>query len=132
MAAILVLFALSVAYRLQQPEHEALPAGLEAEIGESPVTVVILNGCGEAGLAAYTRDIMLPDPRFDVVEIGNADHNRYGETVVADIGGRPGAARDVARYLRRRLGVGHVIRHNMSDPPAEVMVILGADSKRAP
>jgi hypothetical protein len=128
MVAILLLFGLSIAYRLQEPEpEEFIVAGEALEPSVSPITVVILNGCGETGLAGRVRDLLLADDRFDVVDVDDADDYDYEETLVVDVSGRLGAAEDVARFLDERLEVGRVVRHNVAHPPAQVVVILGAD-----
>lgn len=128
MLAILLLFALSIAYRLQEQEEEqVVAAGQWHETSESPITVVVLNGCGETGLAGRVRDLMLRDRRFDVVDVDDADDFDYEETLVVDVDGRADPAQEVAAFLKERLNVGRVVRHGMARPPAQVMVILGAD-----
>jgi len=91
-------------------------------IDRSRIRVEVLNGSGvsRAGLGLAEA---LRDHGFDVVEIRNADHPGYVETLVVDRAADPRYASEVARHL----GVEDV-RHE-PDPALvlEVTVILGQD-----
>jgi hypothetical protein len=129
MFAILLLFGLSIAYRLQETdEDEFVSAEQLVESYDAPITVIVLNGCGVNGLAGRVRDLMAPDPRFDVVDVDDADDHDYEETLVVDVSGRRESAETVAAFLEERLGAGRVVRHNVARPSAQVVVILGADA----
>jgi len=87
------------------------------------VTVQVLNGCGEKGLA-LTITRFLRSHGFDVVEMGNADHFDYATTQVI--------ARDdweSASRVRGVLGVGELVSQPDSTLLLDVTVIIGPDCK---
>ncbi len=94
---------------------------------ETPITVLILNGCGVSG----TGQKVAKDLRalgFDVVDYRNADAFDYNETIVVDRAGDMGSALQVARSMR----TGNVIQQIQETPLEDVVVIVGKDYKRFP
>ena len=90
----------------------------------SDITVQVLNGCGEEGLALKaTRFLRQHD--YDVVEMKNAPHFGYDETEVVAMR----ESREVAEMVRDALGFGRVVFAPDSTMMLDVSVILGADSR---
>jgi LCP family protein required for cell wall assembly len=91
---------------------------------EEKARIVILNGTGEAGLAART-EAALQAEGFTIAAVGNADRADYAQTVLISHGDRTPATRE-ALVRRYNLPPAHV----RSEPPAEekdLTLILGAD-----
>lgn len=88
-----------------------------------PVTVQVLNGCGESGLALkVTR--FLRSAGLDVVEMGNAENFHYETTkIVAKTENRAAAER-----VRDILGIGEVVSIPDSSLLLQVSVIIGSDA----
>jgi len=84
--------------------------------------VEVLNGTGAAGLASDAAD-ELRGMRFDVVQVGNADHFDYETTHVLD---RSGSGR-VARLLADSLGIDSVAMAPDPELFLDATVILGRD-----
>ena len=90
-----------------------------------PLRVEVLNGCGEAGLAARVSS-RLRTLGQDVVLVDDATHHGYAWTVLIDRQGRP----DLTRRLAQALGGPQVILEREATPEADVTLILGADYAR--
>jgi hypothetical protein len=106
----------------QEKEERGEAAESAPPVQLPPVTVQVLNGCGEAGLALEATRF-LREKNCDVVEMGNADHFNYKTSkIIARTGDLEAAER-----VRAALGVGEV----SSDPNAklllQVTLILGSD-----
>ncbi len=106
------------ATRLDLPEPSVPQVG-------SP-TLVVLNGCGRAGLGAQAGR-WLRRQGFDVFEAKNADRKDYPQTLVVCRSHRDAAARTVADRLQRTLGIGLLIQQKVKVPEADVLLILGKD-----
>jgi len=87
--------------------------------------VQVLNGCGEAGLAARVG-AHLRTLDQDVVEVDDAAHHDHAQTVLVDRGGRP----DLTRRLARALGGPLVVLERDPAVDADATLILGADHAR--
>lgn len=87
--------------------------------------VQVLNGCGEAGLAARVG-AHLRTLDQDVVEVTDASHHDHPRTVLVDRVGRP----DLARRLADALGGPLVVLERREGVDSDVTLILGADHAR--
>lgn len=83
--------------------------------------IEILNGTGQSGLASKAADV-LRQRGIDVLDVSNADHFTYSETIL--IGRKSG--RDLAA-LGRSLGCDNVIEQLVDDSLVDATLILGAD-----
>lgn len=112
-----------------KPLKNMLPRPLKQIIKESKpqevIEVQILNGAGINGLAGVARDKLQPDPRIDVVEVGNADRYNYQTTKIIDRSGNPKSA----AYLKKVLGKGSVESNPSKKLLVDVTIILGKDLK---
>lgn len=112
-----------------KPLKNMLPRPLKQIIKESKpqkvIEVQILNGAGISGLAGIARDKLQPDPRIDVVEIGNADRFNYKTTQIIARSGNPKSA----AYLKKVLGKGSVESNPSKKLLVDVTIILGKDLK---
>lgn len=121
LAFAVLLVTLLVAGVQWGSRHERRP---ERENGK-PIRVQVLNGSGvhRAGqrLAEALRAV-----GFDVVEIGNASHQDYEQTVVLDRGDRLEYAVAVAAAI----GVGEPLPAPAESLLIDVTVILGRDRGR--
>lgn len=112
-----------------KPLKNMLPKPLKRIIEESKpqdvIEVQILNGAGISGLAGTARDKLQPDPRVDVVEVGNADRYNYQTTQIIDRSGNPKSA----AYLKELLGKGSVESNPSKKLLVDVTIILGKDLK---
>ncbi|MBD3336487.1 MAG: hypothetical protein GF355_13320, partial [Candidatus Eisenbacteria bacterium] len=124
---VLALFTFSVVERLSGSAETWRAAPDVMEPPDSPITIVVLNGCGRTGLASRIRDLLLEETGFDVVDVDDAGDYAYPETLVADLRGQPDRARRVVDFLQLNLGVGRLVHHEMNAPPAQVLVVLGHD-----
>lgn len=105
---------------------DPLPAdvGLEAprELVPEDVTVQVLNGLGEAGVAGDAAD-RLTEQGFVVVEVGNAPRfDRRAPTTV----GYTGADRPLAELVASFLPGAEVVEARSTPPEARVVVTVGA------
>lgn len=109
-------------------EFFAPPAGgdrLADQSGIDWVRIEVLNGTGEPGVAARTRDL-LKSQGWQVVSIGDADRNDYGRTLVINYG--------VPDDLVERVGDDLDLRPNLSSlegldvtAPVDVRIVVGRD-----
>ncbi|MFH1679660.1 MAG: LytR C-terminal domain-containing protein [Candidatus Eisenbacteria bacterium] len=127
---ILVTFGLIALYLIPLSTKVVQERGDRSEIAESassivpsePVTVQVLNGCGEPGLALDVSRY-LRERGCDVVEMGNADHFHHEETkIIARSGDLASAER-----VRAVLGFGEVSSSPDPDLLLEVTLVVGAD-----
>ncbi len=90
------------------------------------ITVRILNGCGEEGLALKATHYLRRFERFDVVEMKNAPSFDCEETEVVALTRN----RDAAVRVRDALGFGRVVLAPDSTEMLDVSVTLGSDSRK--
>ncbi|MCC6458200.1 MAG: LCP family protein [Caldilineaceae bacterium] len=89
------------------------------------VRIEILNGTGEPGVAAHTRDL-LQSQGYQVVSIGDADRSDYGRTLIINYG--------IPDELVERLGVDLELEPGLSSlqglnvsAPVDVRIVVGRD-----
>lgn len=89
------------------------------------IRIEVLNGTGEPGVAARTRD-MLVAQGWQVVAIGDADRNDYGRTIIVNYG--------VPDELVERVGVDLELQPSLSNlhglnvtAPVDVRIVVGRD-----
>jgi hypothetical protein len=89
------------------------------------IRIEILNGTGEPGVAAHTRDL-LQSQGYQVVSIGDADRNDYGRTLIINYG--------VPEAVVERVGVDLELDPNLSSlqglnvsAPVDVRIVVGRD-----
>lgn len=112
-----------------KPLKNMLPKPLKKMIDQADsrgtIDVQVLNGSGINELAGTVRDKIQPDPRVDVVEVGNADRYNYETTQIIDRRNNP----ESADHIHDILGTGS-IQSNPSDKLlVDVTVITGRDLK---
>lgn len=95
------------------------------------VQVEVLNGCGERGIGQLAMRY-LRERGFDVVNIDNADHFGYRETIVLDRRGSngphgPHGPSEAARAVGNALGTQHVLLQRNADRLVDVSVVIGKD-----
>jgi hypothetical protein len=107
---------------VQEKEERGEAAESAPPVELPPVTVQVLNGCGEAGLALeVTR--FLREKNCDVVEMGNADHFNYKTSrIIARTG-----ELEAAERVRAALGTGEVSSDPNTKLLLQVTLILGSD-----
>ncbi len=98
------------------------------------VQVMVLNGCGKAGVAAAAGERLLREG-FEV-ETDNADNFNYEETIIRHSLGQ----RALAQAIRRALGVGRLEEVSGSEPQSDpevdpsaarkIEVVVGSDFDR--
>jgi anionic cell wall polymer biosynthesis LytR-Cps2A-Psr (LCP) family protein len=71
----------------------------EGSAGERVLTVEILNGTPTTGLAGRTAEL-LRSFGYDVISIGNADHNAYEKTEIIDRSGHDDIVKTFAEVIR--------------------------------
>ena len=89
------------------------------------IQVEVLNGCGERGIGQLAMRF-LRDKGFDVVNIDNADHFEYRETIVLDRRGTDGPSK-AARAVGGALGTYNVLLQSNEDRMVDVSVVIGKD-----
>jgi len=89
------------------------------------ITVRILNGCGEKGIALKATHYLRRFERFDVVEMKNAGTFDFEETEVVALTEN----REAAVVVRDALGFGRVVLAPDSTELLDVSVTLGSDSR---
>ncbi len=109
-------------------EFFAPPADGDRMAGQSGtdwVRIEVLNGTGEPGVAARTRDL-LQSQGWKVVSIGDADRSDYGRTLIINYG--------VPEDLVNQVGVDLDLRPNLSSlegldvtAPVDVRIVVGRD-----
>jgi len=96
-----------------------------AQLGTDWVRIEVLNGTGEPGVAARTRDL-LEAQGWRVVSIGDADRSDYGRTLIINYG--------VPKELVDQVGTDLEIQPNLSSlnglnssSPVDVRIVVGRD-----
>ena len=89
------------------------------------IQVEVLNGCGERGIGQLVMRF-LRERGFDVVNIDNADHFEYGETIVLDRRGKNGPS-EAARAVGGALGTHNVLLQRHDERMVDVSVVIGKD-----
>ena len=89
------------------------------------VQVEVLNGCGEAGISQQVMKY-LRKQGFDVVNIDNAEHFKFPETIILDRRGGQEIS-ESAKAVAQALGTPHVILQRNEDRLVDVTVIIGKD-----
>ncbi len=96
-----------------------------AQSGTDWIRIEVLNGTGEPGVAARTRD-MLEAQGWRVVSIGDADRSDYGRTLIINYG--------VPQELVDQVGTDLEIQPNLSSlnglnssSPVDVRIVVGRD-----
>lgn len=96
-----------------------------AQTGIDWVRIEVLNGTGEPGVAALTRDL-LQSQGWKVVSIGDADRSDYGRTLIINYG--------VPEDLVEQVSVDLDLRPNLSSlegldvtSPVDVRIVVGRD-----
>lgn len=100
-----------------------MEAGAKSDPGM--VHVEILNGTGQMGMAAQTRDI-LQAQGWQVVSIGDADRGDYGETVVINYGVSDVVVNQLSTALGLRPSTASVSGLN-PQTHVDVRIVLGQD-----
>jgi anionic cell wall polymer biosynthesis LytR-Cps2A-Psr (LCP) family protein len=98
---IIPLLAGNVIKDIVRQSLTALTRPVEGSLGERIITVEILNGTMENGLAGRTAEL-LQGFGYDIISIGNADNNDYGQTLIIDRSGIEEVVRDFAGIIRCR------------------------------
>lgn len=101
------------------------PGNTIAQTGTDWVRIEVLNGTGEPGVAARTRDL-LEAQGWKVVSIGDADRSDYGRTLIINYG--------VPKELVEQVGTDLEIQPNLSSlnglnssSPVDVRIVVGRD-----
>jgi len=89
------------------------------------VQVEVLNGCGEAGISQQVMKY-LRKQGFDVVNIDNAEHFKFPETIILDRRGGQEIS-ESAKAVAQALGTPHVILQRNEDRLVDVTAIIGKD-----
>jgi LCP family protein required for cell wall assembly len=96
-----------------------------AQLGTDWIRIEVLNGTGEPGVAARTRDL-LEAQGWRVVSIGDADRSDYGRTLIINYG--------VPKELVDQVGTDLEIQPNLSSlnglnssSPVDVRIVVGRD-----
>ena len=89
------------------------------------IQVEVLNGCGEPGIGQLVMRF-LRERGFDVVNIDNADHFEYRETIVLDRRGKNGPS-EAARAVGGALGTPNVLLQRNDERMVDVSVVIGKD-----
>ncbi len=110
------------------------PAGVAADAGSvakddpSTIHVEILNGTGQMGMAAATRDA-LQAQGWQVISIGDADRGDYGQTVVINYGVSDIVVNQLSTALGLQPSTASVSGLN-PDTHVDVRIVLGQDILR--
>lgn len=99
----------------------------QTSTGSDPswVRVEILNGTGEPGVAARTRDLLVSHG-WQVVSIGDADRNDYGNTLIINYGVPQGLVERVSQDLNLRPDLSSLDGLNIS-APIDMRIVVGRD-----
>jgi LCP family protein required for cell wall assembly len=105
----------------------ALPMGDGSMAGNNLnwVRVEILNGTGEPGVAAKTRDL-LQQQGWQVVSIGDADRGDYGRTIIINYGVPDELVAKVGSDLELAPNLSSVHGLN-SSAPVDMRIVVGRD-----
>ena len=107
------------------PVNIASGSGAVAMSNLQWIRIEILNGTGEPGVAAHTRDL-LQSQGYQVVSIGDADRSDYGRTIIINYG--------VPDEVVERVGTDLELDPNLSSlqglnasAPVDVRIVVGRD-----
>jgi len=89
------------------------------------IRIEVLNGTGEPGVAARTRDL-LQSQGWKVVSIGDADRSDYGRTLVINYGVPDDFVTKVSDDLELRPNVSSLAGLD-SSAPVDVRIVVGRD-----
>jgi LCP family protein required for cell wall assembly len=89
------------------------------------VRIEILNGTGEPGVAAHTRDL-LQSQGYQVVSIGDADRSDYGRTIIINYGVPDDVVERVGTDLELDPTLSSLQGLNPS-APVDVRIVVGRD-----
>jgi hypothetical protein len=89
------------------------------------VQVEVLNGCGEVGISQQVMKY-LRIKGFDVVNIDNAEHFTFPETIILDRRGERNVS-ESAKAVARALGTPHVILQKNENRLVDITAIIGKD-----
>ena len=89
------------------------------------IRIEILNGTGEPGVAAQTRDL-LQSQGYQVVYIGDADRNDYGRTIIINYGVPDAVVDQVGNDLALDPNLSSLQGLNVS-APVDVRIVVGRD-----
>ena len=103
----------------------SLSADPTAELDPQWVRIEVLNGTGERGIAAATRDY-LQQRGWKVVAIGDADRSDYSQTIVINYGVPATIVQDVGDTLRLSTAAGG-LQGLSSSNPVDLRIVVGRD-----
>ena len=89
------------------------------------VQIEILNGTGQPGVAAQTRDL-LQSQGWQVVSIGDADRSDYGRTLIINYGVSDDLVEQVGNDLELSPNLSSLQGLNLS-APVDVRIVVGRD-----
>lgn len=113
------------------PDIEELPTialwleNPNATVPRSQTAIEVLNGSGVSGVAGSVAD-MLRDEGYQVVHIGNADHNDYEDSRVISRTENMDAARDIAVLIPN----AQLLKEELPENGVHVTVIVGKNYNR--
>jgi LCP family protein required for cell wall assembly len=89
------------------------------------VRIEVLNGTGEPGVAAATRDLLVSQG-WQVVSIGDADRSDYGRTIIINYGVPDDLVQKVGTDLELEPSLSSLHGLNAS-APVDVRIVVGRD-----
>jgi polyisoprenyl-teichoic acid--peptidoglycan teichoic acid transferase len=89
------------------------------------VRIEVLNGTGEPGVAAETRDLLL-SRGYQVVSIGDADRSDYGRTLIINYGVPNAVVLQMGNDLELNANLSQLQGLNAS-APVDVRIVVGRD-----
>jgi LCP family protein required for cell wall assembly len=107
------------------PPRMSSGSGAVAMESNEWVRIEILNGTGEPGVAAHTRDL-LQSQGYQVVSIGDADRNDYGRTIIINYGVPDEVVEKVGTDLELDPNLSSLQGLNAS-APVDVRIVVGRD-----
>jgi hypothetical protein len=121
--AVLIFSLVHKIINIQTP-NARLDHQQQTEPPENPMTIVIHNGCGVAGLAKMFQEKLVRH-HYDIRSVGNAQ-DPYDNTVIIDRGKRPS---EEIEQLRQLVGIkkDRVVKLSQEGYSTDVKIILGKD-----
>lgn len=107
------------------PVNIASGSGAVAMSNLQWIRIEILNGTGEPGVAAHTRDL-LQSQGYQVVSIGDADRSDYGRTIIINYGVPDEVVEKVGTDLELDPNLSSLQGLNAS-APVDVRIVVGRD-----
>lgn len=89
------------------------------------VRIEILNGTGQPGVAAETRDVLQKEG-YQVVSIGDADRSDYGRTIIINYGAPNDVVQRVSNDLKLDPNLAQLQGLNTA-APVDVRIVVGRD-----